>query len=174
MDRQRDAETDALSNTDGFNRTKGERPRLTAPHHTGLLALVAAMTLARVSSSPRDVQLRALGRLCGRSVLRPVPDRQTVPADPGGGRGLPAARLQQAAQEAGTLRLRRGADLRRREPGGVGKKQGPGGVPAPPQPEDSGEFWEEEEDGRDELLTCSSQTLSTLYLYTGSVCRGRL
>lgn len=80
-----------------------------------------------------------------------------MPEDPGGGRGLSAARLQQAEEEAGTLRLRRGAVLHRCQPGGVRKKQGPGGVSAPPDtgPEGNKAFWEEEEDGREKLLTDS-------------------
>lgn len=90
-------------------------------------------------------------------MLRPVPDRQTVPADPGGGRGLSAARSNQAEEEPGTLRLRCGAFLHRRGPGRYGQKQGPGGVrtPAEAGPAENKAFWEEAEDGRGELLTDS-------------------
>lgn len=85
-------------------------------------------------------------------MLRALPDREAVPEDPAGGRGLSAAG-RQAEEEAGTLRLRRGAVLQRRQPDGVGReKQGPGRVSAS---RDNKEFWEEEKDGRDKLLTDS-------------------
>lgn len=111
----------------------------------------------RVRFSSGDVELRAVRRLRGRPVLRPVPDRQTVPADPGGGRGLSTARSHQAEEEPGALRLRRGALLCRRGPGGDGQKQAPGGVCAPAEagPAENKAFWEEAEDGRGELLTVS-------------------
>ena len=79
--------------------------------------------------------------------------------DPGGGRGLSAARLLQDEEEAGTLRLRHGAVLHRRQPGGVRRKsQGSGSVSAPPGsgPEENTAFWEEEEDGGERLLTDSA------------------
>lgn len=94
-------------------------------------------------------------------MLRPLPDRQTVSEDPGGGRGLSAARLHQAEEEAGALRLRRGAVLHRRQPGGVREGQRSGGVSAQPEtgPEENKAFWEEEEDDREGLLTDAAETL---------------
>lgn len=84
-------------------------------------------------------------------MLRALPDGEAVPEDPGGGRSMSAARLQQAPEEAGPLRLRRRAGLRRRQPGRVRREeQRSGAVSAPPGRK---AFWEEEEDSRDELLT---------------------
>lgn len=88
-------------------------------------------------------------------MLRALPDGEAVPEDPGGGGGVSAARRQQAPQEAGPLRLPRRAGLHRPRPGAAGSKgQRSGGVPTPsaPGPERKA-FWEEEEDGRDKLLT---------------------
>lgn len=68
--------------------------------------------------------------------------------DTGGGRGLSAERVHQTEEEAGALRLWHGAVLYRSQPGGVWESKRPGGVP-----EEHKELWEEEEDGREELLT---------------------
>lgn len=91
-------------------------------------------------------------------MLRALPDGEAVPEDPGGGRSMSAARLQQAPEEAGPLRLRRRAGLHRRQPGRVRREeQRSGAVSAPPAPgAERKAFWEEEEDGRDELLTADT------------------
>jgi len=87
-----------------------------------------------------------------------------VPEDPGGRRGLSAARPHQAEEEPGPLRLRRRAVLHRRRPGRAGQKQAAGGVSAPTQagPEEDEALWEEEDDGGEELLKDSENFVASV------------
>lgn len=97
-------------------------------------------------------------------MLCALPDGEAVPEDPRGGGSMSATRLQQAPEEARPLRLRRRAGLHRHQPGRIGRKgQRSGGVSPPPGPERKA-FWEEEEDGRDKLLTADMNLFNLNFL----------
>lgn len=159
-DRQVDQNRNTDRDTDGLNRTKGEHLN-TTQHALQQEAPPLPNTCLCVSFSTGDVQLRSVRRLRRRALLRPVPDGEAVPADPGGGRCLPAAEALQAAEEPGPLRLRHGPVLRGRGPGRTREEQESGGVrgPASADPKEDPTLREQEDDGGAELLRDSRNFL---------------